>query len=183
MRDRRAWQGEGRPGLPRPDPWEAVAPTHLQFLPPSLSLSSIPEPLPPPSASSSPPAHPPLLPHRSWLPLPYHFSPSFSPFSLGEQGLPGDLLTPTKQSFIQRGLRILYSEALWGTSAPPVRRDDWAALSQASLRPGKGISWWRGGLSPQCIYCIRVTFCIFWGSGSPLYHSRGWSWQMGRKFY
>uniref|UniRef100_A0A452VCT6 dynamin GTPase n=1 Tax=Ursus maritimus TaxID=29073 RepID=A0A452VCT6_URSMA len=82
MRDRRAWQGEGRPGLPPPDPWEAVAPTHLQFLPPSLSLSSIPEPSPPPSASSSPPAHPPLLPRRSWLPLPYHFSPSFSPFSL-----------------------------------------------------------------------------------------------------
>lgn len=55
-----------------------------------------------------------------------------------------------------------------GHKCPPVPLDDWAALSQASLRPSKGIyKLLAGWAPPQCIYCTSVTFCIFWGSGGP----------------
>lgn len=72
------------------------------------------------------------------------------------------------QAVLQRGSGILYSEALWGTSAPPVQLNDWAALSQALGQLGLTQARQRhklvgGGLPPQCIYCTCVTFCIFWG--------------------
>lgn len=45
---------------PAPDLWEALAPAHLQLLPPTFAsfLSSLPEPLPTPSPASSSPALP-----------------------------------------------------------------------------------------------------------------------------
>lgn len=48
---------------------------------------------------------------------------------------------PTKQPSIQRDSGILYSEALWGTCAPLVQTDNWAALSQALGQLGLTEAW------------------------------------------
>lgn len=78
----------GGPPSSTSDPGETMVP-HLQLLPSTFPLSSIPEPLPHPPLHLPPLPSPPTL--AAWLPSPYQLSPSFSlPFSLLSLQLPAD---------------------------------------------------------------------------------------------
>lgn len=61
-----------------------------------------------------------------------------------------------------------------GHKCPPVPLDDWAALSQASLRPSKGIYKLLAGWAPPSVYILYFCNILYiLGIGQPLYHSRG----------
>lgn len=58
----------------------------------------------------------------------------------------------------------------WGHKIPPVQLDDRVAFSWAFPRPGKALSWWRGGLPPQCIILYLCNILYILGIQHPMYH-------------